>query len=167
MITSKAIIVYPALFEAKPNRNGIMTFSCCLLFDKTNETAITELTSSAQKAIEKGKATIWSNQLPYLRYKPLCDGDAELASGEQIHPIFKGMFFIHCSSEKNPGVIGPDALPLRDICRLYGGCIVRGDVNPFPYKDDSNDCGVGWSLNNIMLISDGVRMSLMQRWLCT
>jgi len=157
MITGKCIISYPHLYEAAPNPSGALKFSCSLLFDKTDTKSIDELNANIEKAKEKGKGSIWSNKIPAFRYAPLRDGDAELASGEKTDPIYKGKFFLNTSSDTAPGVVGPDAKPLLDQNRLYAGCIVRADINPFPYKNSGN-CGIGWGLNNVMLICDGERL---------
>ena len=157
MITGKCILSYPALFEPKANPSGAMKFGASLLFDKKDTKTIDEINAEIEKAKTKGKATIWANKLPAFRYLPLRDGDAELASGEKTDPIYKGKFFLNASSDTAPGVVGPDAKPLLDQNRIYAGCIVRADINPFPYKNSGN-CGIGWGFNNVMLISDGERL---------
>lgn len=157
MITGKCIISYPALFEPKENPSGALKFSASFLFDKTDVKTIKEINAAIDKAKAKGKATIWANKMPTFRYLPLRDGDAELASGEKTKPIYKGKFFLNASSDTAPGVVGPDGKPLFDQNKLYAGCIVRGDINPFPYKNSGN-CGVGWGLNNVMLVADGDRL---------
>lgn len=157
MITGKAILSYPALFDPKPNPSGVMKYSASFLFDKSDTKTIEELEKAIAAAIAKGKATIWANKVPPFRYQPLRDGDAELASGEKTDPVYKGKFFLNAASDTAPGVVGPDAKPLLDQNRIYAGCIVRGDINPFPYKNSGN-CGIGWGLNNIMLVADGDRL---------
>lgn len=157
MITTEAIISYPHLFEASPNPSGALKFSASFLFDKKDVKGIEELNKAIEKAKAKGKSTCWANKLPPFRYQPLRDGDAELASGEKDDPIYKGKFFLNASSDTQPGVVGPDGKPLFDQNKLYAGCIVRGDINPFPYKNSGN-CGVGWGLNNVMLVRDGERL---------
>lgn len=157
MITGKVIISYPHLFEASPNPSGALKFSASFLIDKKDTKTIEEINKAIDKAKAKGKSSIWNNKLPTFRYLPLRDGDAELASGEKTDPIYKGKFFLNASSDNAPGVVGPNGKPLMDQNVLYAGCIVRGDINPFPYKNSGN-CGVGWGLNNVMLIGDGDRL---------
>lgn len=157
MITGEAILSYPALFEAKPNPSGALKFSCSLLFDKTDKKSIDELQKAIEWAIVKGKEKRWEGKIPKFRYEPLRDGDAELKSGEKTDPIYKGKMFLNCSSDDAPGVVGPDAKRLMDQTKIYAGCIVRADINPFPYKSSGN-CGIGWGLNNIMLVREGERL---------
>ena len=72
------------------------------------------------------------------------------------------MYFINASSNDPPGVVGPGAKPLMDQGEIFAGCYVRADVNPFPY-DNSGNKGVGWGLNNVMLIKQGERLDGRQR----
>jgi len=157
MVTGEAILSYPALFEPKPNPSGQLKYSCSLLFDKNDTKTIEELQKAIELAIKKGKEKLWEGKVPKFRYEPLRDGDAELESGEKTDPIYKGKYFINCSSDSPPGVVGPDAKPLMDQTRIYPGCIVRADINPFPYNNSGNK-GIGWGLNNIMLVRDGERL---------
>lgn len=162
MITNEMIISYPALFEAKPNPSGDLKFSCSLLIDKSDEAGVKALQDAISRATEKGKSTIWGGKVPNFRYKPLRDGDEELASGEKTDPVYKGKFFLNASANDAPGVVGPDAKPLMDRSAIYAGCIVRADINPFPYKNSGNS-GVGWGLNNVMLVRDGERLDGRQK----
>ena len=160
MITPVMVISFPALFEAKPNPSGALKYSCSLLIDKSDTAGIAQLKDAVAKAIAKGKETIWSNKIPPFRYQPLRDGDAELASGEKTDPSYKGKLFLNCSANTAPGVVmatasGPK--PLLDQSAIFAGCYVRADVNPFPYKNSGN-CGVGWGLNNVLLIKEGPRL---------
>jgi hypothetical protein len=157
MVTGKCILSYPALFEPKPNPSGAMKYSCSLLFDKKDTKTIEALQAAIDKAIARGKEKCWDGKLPKFRYEPLRDGDKELTDGEKTDAIYKGKFFLNCSANEAPGVVGPNAKPLMNQSEIYAGCIVRADVNPFPYKNSGN-CGVGWGLNNIMLVDDGERL---------
>jgi hypothetical protein len=157
MITEPGIISYPAIFEAKPNRSGDLKFSCSLLIDKTNTKALAGLNKAIEQAIAKGKEKVWKGKVPTFRYKALRDGDEELVSGERTGAEYKGRYFLNCSSTKAPGVVGPNAKPLMNQQDLYAGCIVRLDINPYPYSQAGNN-GVGWGLNNVMLVSDGERL---------
>lgn len=157
MITGEVIISYPNLFVAVPNQSGVLKFSASFLIDKKDTKTIEDVQKHIERAKAKGVATIWNGKTPPFRYEPLRDGDAELASGEKEDPIYKGKYFLNTSSDKAPGVVGSDAKPLLDQNKLYAGCIVRGDINPFPYKNSGN-CGIGWGLNNVMLVRDGDRL---------
>lgn len=157
MITGECIISYPALFEPKKNPSGALKYSASLLFEKTDTTSIAELTKAIDIAILRGKEAKWSGKIPKFRYQPLRDGDEELESGDKTDPVYKGKVFLNCSSDTAPGVVDAHAKTLMDQGTIYAGCVVRADVNPFPYKKSGNS-GIGWGLNNIMLIADGPRL---------
>lgn len=157
MITGKCRISYPALFEAKPNPSGALKYSCSLLIPKSDTKMVAEFQRAIDKAIELGKEKVWKGKVPKFRYEPMRDGDAELASGEKTGKEYAGHFFVNCSANTAPGVVGPDAKPLLDHGAIYAGCYVRADVNPFPYNNSGNN-GVGWGLNNIMLVAAGERL---------
>ncbi len=157
MITSEMIISYPALFEPKPNPSGAMKYSCSLLIEKTDTAGVKAIQDAIAKATARGKSDYWNNKVPKFRYAPLRDGDEELATGEKTDPVYEGKYFLNCSANDAPGVVGPDAQPLMSQDAIYAGCIVRADINPFPYKNSGN-CGIGWGLNNIMLVREGDRL---------
>jgi len=160
MITPEMIISYPALFEPKPNPSGKLKYSCSLLIDKDDKEGCKQLFNAVEKAKEKGKATIWSNKIPPFRYEPIRDGDKELESGEKTDPVYKNKYFLNCSSDTAPGVVQATAQgpkPLMDTETLFAGCFVRADINPFPYKNSGNS-GIGWGLNNILLLREGPRL---------
>lgn len=157
MITGIVRISYPALFEPKANPSGAMKYSCSLLIDKADTKTVAEFRAAVDKAIELGKEKLWKGKIPKFRYEPMRDGDAELESGEKTGAEYKNCFFVNCSSDTAPGVVGPDAKPLLDQGKLYAGCYVRADINPFPYSNSGNN-GIGWGLNNIMLVREGERL---------
>jgi len=159
MITGKVTITFPVLFEPKENLSGDLKYSCSLLIDKGDQDTVSKMKAEIAKAITKGKDKHWNGKLPKFRYEPLRDGDEELDSGDKEGPEYKGKFFVNTSAnvDSPPGIVGPDAMPLMDQQAIYSGCVVRADIKAFPYKRGGNN-GVGWWLNNIMLVSDGPRL---------
>ena len=160
MITPVMRLSFPALFEPKANPSGKLKYGCSLLISKDDVAGVKQLQDAITKAIQKGKDTLWANKIPTFRYQPLRDGDAELESGEKTDPVYKNTFFLNCSADTAPGVVmatGAGPKPILDISAIFAGCWVRGDINAFPYKNSGN-CGVGWGLNNILLIKEGERL---------
>ena len=159
MITSEMIISYPNIFEPAENPGGAMKYSCSALIDKTDKEGVAALQKAIAIAVDKGRGNIpsWKNKVPKFRYPALRDGDAELEDGTKTDPVYEGKYFFNCSANDAPGVVGPDAAPLMDQSKLYAGCIVRLDVNPFPYSNSGNN-GVAWGLNNVMVVRDGKRL---------
>lgn len=157
MITTVCRISYAAIWEPKKNLSGVLKYSCSLLIPKSDEAGVAAIRAAIEKATAKGVETLWGGKVPKFRYEPLRDGDAELESGDKEGPEYKGCFFINCSSDNPPGVVGRNGKPLMDQGKLYSGCFVRADVNAFPYKNSGNS-GVGWGLNHIMLWEEGDRL---------
>ncbi len=159
MITNEVIISYPHIWEAAKNPGGAMKYSCSILIDKNDKAGVAMFQKHIDLAIQKGRENIpaWKSKVPKFRYAPLRDGDQELEDGTKTDPVYEGKLFLNCSSNDAPGVVGPDAKPLMNQDDLYAGCIVRLDVNPFPYSNSGNN-GIGWGLNNVMLVRPGDRL---------
>lgn len=162
MITCICRISFPALFEPKENPSGALKYSCSLLIPKTDVAGVEEFRKAIAKATNLGKEKFWKGKVPKFRYEPLRDGDEELASGEKEGKEYAGHYFVNCSSNDPPGVVGRDAKPLMNQKDIYAGCYVRADINPFPYSNSGNN-GIGWGLNNIMLVRDGERLDGRQK----
>lgn len=162
MITCICRISYPALFEPKENPSGAMKYSCSLLIPKTDTEGVKAFRAMIEKAKQTGKEKLWKGKIPKFRYEPMRDGDEELESGEKTGKEYEGHYFVNCSSNDPPGVVGKDAKPLFDQTAIFAGCYVRGDINPFPY-DNSGNKGIGWGLNNIMFIREGERLDGRQK----
>jgi len=157
MITPLMRISYPNLFEAKANPSGALKYSCSLLIPKSDVEGVKALKAAVEKAKVLGMEKLWKNKLPRFRYDSIRDGDAELDSGEKTDKVYSGMLFLNCSANDPPGIVGPDAKPLMDQGAIFAGCWVRADINPFPYSNSGNH-GVGWGLNNIMLVKEDERL---------
>lgn len=157
MITGVVRGSYVAVFEPKKNLSGVLKYSITLLIPKADTAAVADIQAAIDKAVEKGKETIWGGKVPKFRYEPMRDGDKELASGERTGKEWEGHFFVNATSDDPPGVVDRRGKPLLDQTALYSGCYVRADINAFPYKNSGN-CGVGWGLNNLMLWSPGDRL---------
>jgi len=160
MITPIMRLSFPALFEPKANPSGKMKYGCSLLISKDDVAGVKQLQDAIQKAMQKGKETLWSNKIPAFRYQPFRDGDAELASGEKTDPVYKNTFFLNASADTAPGIVmatGSGPKPILDVSAIFAGCWVRADINAFPYKNSGN-CGVGWGLNNVLLVKEGERL---------
>ena len=160
MITPLMRISYPALFEPKANPSGKLKYSCSLLISKDDKAGIQQLQDAVNKAIQNGKEKLWKGKIPTFRYQPLRDGDAELASGDKTGAEYKNCMFLNCSSDEAPGVVqatGSGPKPLLDTQAIFAGCWVRADINPFPY-DNSGNKGIGWGLNNILLVKEDERL---------
>lgn len=152
MVTPEMIINFPHIIEPDEDLSGRLVYSCQLLIDKTDTLGIKQLQVEIDRAIEKGKKTLWKGKVPNFRYAPLRDGDEEIANGtKQPGRGYEGRLFLTAKSTIKPGVVGPDLQPIISKDAIYSGCIVRADIAAYPYSQAGNN-GVGWGLNNIMLV---------------
>lgn len=154
------------VFEAKPDLSGRMKFSVQLLIPKTGTLfkqkaedikakIITEVAQATEKAIAKGKITKAMSQLAKFK-NPLRDGDEAFVDNPQ-NTALKGHWFINASNTTPPGVVGPDLQPLMSADDFYSGCYGYADVQFFGYNQSGN-CGIGTSLQNVMKKEDGDRL---------
>jgi len=157
MITPIMRISYPHLFVAKPNPSGTMKYSCSLMLPKSDKEGLKTLQKAVEAAILKGLNSIWAGKKPRFNYPPLRDGDEELKEGIKEGKAYKGMVFFNCSANIAPGVVDQDNQLIIREDKIYAGCWVRADVNPFPYAQSGNN-GIGWGLNHVKLIREDDRL---------
>ena len=160
IILENVRVSYVAILEPKENLSGKEAYSCCVLIDKDDKANMDRVNKAVEKAIMKGKSTIWGGKKPSFRYDPVRDGDAELESGDRSGDEYKNHVFINPSmlaSKGKPGVVDENLQPVMDIDKIYSGCFCHVEVNPFPFKNSGNT-GIGWGLNNVMFVEDGDRL---------
>lgn len=156
IITPKAIISYPHLFEPRPTAPGAEpVYSCALVFEAGTDLSALKaeaLRAAREKWGEKADAMIAQGK---VRLPFRTDGD------EKGYP--PGSIFINARSKSQPGVVdrfaGPDGKPVRITSPelIYPGCYVRASVRAFAY-DVSGNRGVSFALGNIQKLGDGPRL---------
>ena len=164
MITGEVRFSYLHVWEPAETPSGDEKFSASILIpakDKKTLAAVEKAVQAAiKRGIEKGKFT--KAQVKTLRL-PLRNGTEEFENGEKANnPEYKGMMFLNASSNRQPGVVGPDAKPLMDQDDAYSGMWGRADINFFPYNAAGNK-GVGVGLNNVMKLRDDERLDGRQK----
>lgn len=82
---------------------------------------------------------------------PLRDGDVERDTEEK--PEYADAYFMNCSSQSAPQIVGPDRKPL-DPEAIYSGCYVRVSINFYPYSQGGSN-GIAAGLGNIQFVRDG------------
>lgn len=156
IITPKAILSYPHLFEPRAQSPGAEPmYSCSLVFE-----AGTDLSELKQAAWAAAKEK-WGDKAEAM----LKDGRIRMPfrtdGAEKGYP--EGSVFINVRSKSAPGIVdryaGPDGKPVRitDESLIYPGCIVRASVRAFAY-DTSGNKGVSFALGNIQKLADGPRL---------
>ena len=156
IITPKAILSYPHLFEPRPaTLGGEPMYSCSLVFEPGTD--LSQLEAEALRvAREKwGEKTDLLLRTGKLRLPFRTDGE------EKGYP--PGIVFINVRSKQAPGIVdryaGPDGKPVKitDPSVLYPGAYVRASVRAFAYDTNGNR-GVSFALVNIQKLGDGERL---------
>lgn len=157
VVTPKARLAFPALFEPRGFNGAQPKFSCVLVFDKAaQETAEYQNMKKAAGAAAKAK---FGDKPPKSMRSPFRPGsDKEGTAGFDDDCVF-----ITVSTKKQPKVVDRKKVDgkfpvITDEDRLYPGCFVRASINAFAY-DNSGNKGVSFGLNNVQFIDDGERIA--------
>jgi hypothetical protein len=157
VVTPKARLAFPALFEARSYNNQPAKFSCVLVFDK--EAQATEAFQNMKKAASAAARAKFGDKPPKGMKSPFRPGsDKEGTEGFDDDCVF-----ITVSSKKQPKVVDRKKVDgkfpvITDEDRLYPGCFVRASLNAYGY-DTSGNRGVSFGLNNLQFVDDGERIA--------
>lgn len=152
------------VFNARPNKQGVMKFSSCILVDKSNAVTITAMKAAQEKAIQEGitLGKFTAAMIPALKL-PIRDGDAELATEIKSGAEYKDRLFVNANTpEKSPpGVLKPEggiAVPILDPLEFFSGCRGHASVSFYPYKVPDGAKGVAVGLNGCYKLAEGERL---------
>lgn len=139
---------FPNLFKAEQiNGEGKPKYSCTVVFEP-NTPGLREMRDAVQKLIDKK----WNGKLPDRYKDPFLDGD------DTERPEYKGKVVVRfATEEKNkPQIVGTMREPISDPARLYSGCYVRVNCNPYTWKFGNKE-GISFGLNHVQFVRDGGR----------
>lgn len=151
LITPKAILSYPALFEPKPNKKGELFYQCALVFPEGTD--LSELKAAADAAGREKFGAKWNPKTFKTPFRE--DGE------EKGYPA--GSVFFNAKSKSKPGIVdryaGADGKPrpIEDEAEVYAGAFVRASVRFYAY-DTEGSRGVAVALNNLQKLGDGERL---------
>jgi hypothetical protein len=148
VVTGKVRLSYVTVFEPKPDDQGRLKYSLCVLISKSDTAK-----AAIEAARQAGKDGKWGGKIPAGLKMPLRDGDTERDS-----PEYKGCYFINCNSQQKPGVVDADLNPVLDQSEVYSGCYGRVSINFYPYDQKGNK-GIGAGLQNVQKLEDGDALS--------
>lgn len=139
----------------------IPLYGTMFLFSKGEKKFKKELDDLIAAAFKKGVAKNGFNPKSFsIMKKPLRDGDAELETGVQKDPIYKGMWFFNANTTGNaPEVLKPldgEIIEIVDPLEFYSGCIGRLVGSVYPYSTKTKGIGIG--LNGCLKLKDGDRL---------
>lgn len=157
VITPRARLAFPQLFEAKGFNGQEAKFRAVLIFDEeAQKTAEFQNMKKAANAAVKAK---FGEKPPKGLKNPFRDGEEK----EELPGFGPGTVFVSVSSKKQPKVVDRRKVDgkfpvITDEDRLYPGCYVRASLNAYGY-DNSGNKGVSFGLNNMQFLDDGERIA--------
>lgn len=161
LTTGKARLSYANLTVARAmEEGGKEQYGTVFLIPKSDKKTIA-LIGDAEKAaiaigITKGKFT--AADVKGVKFKsPLRDGDEEKPGD----PNYADHYFINAKSDTRPSVVGRNMQKILDPEEIYSGMYALGSITLFPFggKETKGNKGIGASLNTVMKLADGDRLS--------
>lgn len=157
MIIKNVRLSFLQCFEPKPNLNGQLKYSACIMVDDNNKETLKEIDAAVKAAmlagVEKGK---FAKSKIKKAHTPIRNGSEEFKDGDR-GPEFEGTMFFNAASNKQPGVVDKFRQEILDESHAYSGCYAHVDINFYPFAVDAK-FGVAAGLNNIMVIEEGERL---------
>lgn len=157
LITPKAILSYPHLFEPKSiDDGGDLKYSCALVFPPGTDM------SAMEKAAELAASEKF-NEKELALLKKTGKLKMPFRTDTEDKGYLDGSVFFNATSKTQPGMVQPFAgkdgrpAPLTDEKDLYAGCFVRASVNFYGYDTKGNK-GVAVGLNNLQKMGEGERL---------
>lgn len=104
VITGEVRFSYLHVFEPYAGVQGQEEkYSVCLLIPKKDKQTIALIQEAIAEATDAGQSSKWGGKVPKNLKLPLRDGDTEKDLDE--NPEYEGMFFLNCSSKRQPGLV--------------------------------------------------------------
>lgn len=117
---------------------------------------------AAAEAIAMGEKGAWKGKKPVkFKYEAIRDGDAANDDGDIIEQ-HAGHWYINAKSDTKPVIVstekGEDGKfkEISDPLKIWSGDWGRVCVNAYGYNHESGGKGIGWGLNHIQKMADGV-----------
>lgn len=155
VITNEGRLSYAKLLE--PGKEGEMDegkYGTAFLIPKTDKETVKLLRQAVEQAMADGtKEFKWTNKDINKMDNPIKDGDEV---GEE-DSVYSNCFYINARSKRKPQVINTNREPLTIEDDVYSGMYAKISVTAFPY--DKGSKGVSFSLNNVLKLRDGERLS--------
>jgi hypothetical protein len=150
VVTPKARLSFPELFEPKAFENQAAKYSVQLLFDKKAD--LGPLKAVVKKAI----ADKWGGNVPKGLLLPFKDGNEKELDG------YENMIVVSASSKFKPQVVDQKLEPILTADDIYAGCYVRAAINAYgwEYKNAKGQVmkrGVSFSLESVQKLAEGER----------
>lgn len=172
ILTPFARISFPKLFKPEANMQGVLQYSCVLLFPKDFDSAGKRLglppaiVAEAPNALKAMKALAAEVAIEFFAGKDkippgIRSQDLGKSSGWPFRDqgqrsgdgYEEGALFVSLSSKQKPTVLDRNKAEIFDESLVYPGCWVRASVTAYGYNANGNK-GISFGLGNIQKLCD-------------
>lgn len=159
---------YVHVFEPQASEEGKEPkYSVSIIIPKSDTATIAALNAAITQALNDAKSKFPGGKIPTDFWNPLRDGDMDRPDDE----VYQNSMFISARSNRKPGVVDGNLLPIIDrrggeaaadfegdvsTEELYSGCYGRASLIFYGYNNKSK--GVGCALSNLQKLQDGDRL---------
>ena len=88
---------------------------------------------------------------------PVKDGDVPREGDDEPQDVYVGMWAIACTSDRKPGIVGPDLNYLENEAEFYSGCWAYVSLNSFAWTSHKKN-GVSFGLRNCQKVRDDEKL---------
>ena len=156
VITGKVRLSYAHIWTGKKNDQGILKYSVAVLIPKSDTATMGKIKAALDEvkndpeSQQKWKCKFNSEMKGCIR-----DGDVK-AESDPKYAEYAGHWFFNASSDRKPGIVGPDRQPILNEDEVYSGMYAYVSVNLYAFNNTSK--GIAAGLNNVMKVADGDRL---------
>lgn len=151
-LIQNAILSFPTLFKPKPNDDGVLRYSACLIIAlDTAQLMMNKAKELAPKRFVNGEMTLSRFSWPIMR----CIESKHY----NTNPRLKDLFYINASATEDypPAILDKQRQPVIDRSQIYPGCVVAAGIRLFTF-DKRGNVGVSTGVSAIMKTGDGDRL---------
>jgi len=140
---------HPQIFEPRSFKGQPEKYSVIMLFDE-EQVDLSVMREAAKKALTEKFGSKIPKQIKATLKSPFRHGSEERDSED-----YEGKIFMRCSSDFQPGIVGPKGKTLTDETAVYRGCYMRATLECYAYSYENVSNGVGFGLRTLQLLADG------------
>lgn len=151
---------YVNVFEPQEFKDGKKNYNLVMLIPKTE--GVTEARKDPKlremyAALKAAASEKWGGDMPKVIKLPVKDGDAPREGDDEPQEAYVGMWVIACTSDRKPGIVGPDVNYLETEAEFYSGCWAFVSLNSFTWTSHKKN-GVSFGLRNVQKVRDDEKL---------
>ncbi len=155
-----ARISYPWVFKPQEFKDGKKKYNLVMLIPKTE--GVTEARKDPKlramyAALKAAAIETWQGNAPKNLQLPVKDGDVPREGDDEPQEAYVGMWAIGCTSDRKPGIVGPDVNYLENEAEFYAGCWAFVSLNSYTWTSHKKN-GVSFGLRNAQKVKDDEKL---------